>query len=186
MKKMLVISCMAIFAMACNNNDAKTANTADSTGTAKMEATKAPLPEMPFKLDRPYQNWQPGNPQNAVVAMTGLKAFIDGNMDACVASFGDTVELRFDNYFAKLSNDSLRKDFTKQRSAFNSIEIKMNDWESVISEDKKEEWVTMWYKQINTYKNGKVDSMGVVDDCKIVNGKVVVLDEKIQHLPAKK
>jgi hypothetical protein len=44
----------------------------------------------------------------------------------------------------------------------------------------------MWYKQIMTDKAGKTDSMGVVDDCKIVNGKIVILDEKIQHLVAAK
>jgi hypothetical protein len=56
----------------------------------------------------------------------------------------------------------------------------------VISKDKKIEYVTMWYKQITTDKNGKTDSIAVVDDCKIVNGKIVELDEKIQHYAAKK
>jgi hypothetical protein len=58
----------------------------------------------------------------------------------------------------------------------------MDDWESVISSDKKSEWVTLWYKQTVTDKKGHIDSMSVVDDAKIVNGKIVVLDEKIQHL----
>ena len=63
----------------------------------------------------------------------------------------------------------------------------MSDWESVIAADKSEEWVTLWYKQYQTDKKGVTDSLGVVDDCKIVNGKIVVLDEKIQHLgPPKK
>jgi hypothetical protein len=62
----------------------------------------------------------------------------------------------------------------------------MNDWESVISADKKDEWVTLWYKQIQTDKKGKTDSLGVVDDAKIVNGKIVLLDEKIQHYPVAK
>ncbi|MEI9958032.1 MAG: hypothetical protein WDM90_17405 [Ferruginibacter sp.] len=65
----------------------------------------------------------------------------------------------------------------------------MQDWESVISADKKEEWVTLWYKEYTTDKKGVVDSLGITNDAKIVNGKVVILDEKIQHLgppPAKK
>ena len=64
--------------------------------------------------------------------------------------------------------------------------VKMGDWESVISKDKKTEYVTMWYREIWTDKKGKTDSLAVIDDCKIVNGKIVELDEKIQHFPAKK
>ncbi len=44
----------------------------------------------------------------------------------------------------------------------------------------------MWYKQITTDKMGKTDSIAVVDDCRIMNGKIVELDEKIQRIPAKK
>ncbi len=36
----------------------------------------------------------------------------------------------------KMSNDSLKSMFTKLRSGFKSIDVKMDDWESVISKDK--------------------------------------------------
>ena len=76
--------------------------------------------------------------------------------------------------------------FTSMRNDYKNVTVKMNDWESVISKDKKIEYVTMWYKQITTDKNGKTDSIAVVDDCRIVNGKIVELDEKIQHYAVKK
>jgi hypothetical protein len=69
---------------------------------------------------------------------------------------------------------------------YSGVKVVMQDWVTVISKDKSEEWVTLWYKQINTLKNGKVDSMNVVDDLKFTNGKIVVLDEKTQKIPAKK
>jgi hypothetical protein len=70
---------------------------------------------------------------------------------------------------------------------YSAVKIKMNDWESVISADKTEEWVTLWYKEYHTDKKGNVDSMGVVDDLKIEKGKAVILDEKTQKLgPPKK
>jgi hypothetical protein len=62
----------------------------------------------------------------------------------------------------------------------------MQDYVSVISEDKKDEWVTLWYKQTWKDEKGKVDSMYCADDCKIKNGKMIKLDEKVQHFPAKK
>ncbi len=36
----------------------------------------------------------------------------------------------------------------------------MEDWESVISKDKKEEWVTLWYSQKWEDMKGKTDSSG--------------------------
>jgi hypothetical protein len=187
MKKILLISSLAIFALACNNNDAKDAKTGDTTKMAEVKSDVKTMPDMPFPLDHPYDNWQTGDPQNAVTVMKSLKAFQDGDINGAIEAFGDSVRIGFDNFQAKLSKDSLKASFTKWRAMSASVNIKMDDWESVISSDKKSEWVTLWYKEIHTDKKGNVDSMGVVDDCKIVNGKVVVLDEKTQKLgPPKK
>jgi hypothetical protein len=183
MKKFLLFAGIATFIISCNNNSESTAGTADTT---KTEASKSEALVYPYTLDEPYRDWQPGDQQHAVNVMKGLRAFETGDIDACVATFGDSVELRFDYFKAKMSNDSLKKFFTNQRATYSSMTIKMGDWESVISKDKKTEYVTMWYKEIWTDLKGKTDSLAVIDDCKIVNGKIVELDEKIQHYPAKK
>jgi hypothetical protein len=47
----------------------------------------------------------------------------------------------------------------------------------VISKDKKDEFVTIWYYQTRTDKKGVTDSMGLINDMKIVNGKIVELDD---------
>lgn len=185
MKRIFFFACMAMAAAGCNNNtedkDAKAADGAATTVAASTEKL-----DYPYTLSEPYKNWQPGSQQHVVTVMKGLKAFETGDINAAMSSFADTVEVVFDGYYAKLSNDSLKKDFIKQRAGYTSMTIKMQDWESVISADKKHEWVTMWYKQIWTDTKGKTDSLAIVDDAKIVNGKVVILDEKIQHYPAKK
>ena len=85
-----------------------------------------------------------------------------------------------------ISNDSLKRMFTKSRGELSALKINMGDWESVISKDKKVEYVTLWYKEIQTDKKGKTDSLSIVDDLKIANGKIVELDQKIQHFPAVK
>ncbi|MBL0357692.1 MAG: hypothetical protein IPP72_12780 [Chitinophagaceae bacterium] len=185
MKKLLIISCVALLA-ACNNAATTDAAKTDSTGAAAAPAEKKTLPDMPYTLAQPYQHWQIGDPQHAVTVMKGLKGYETGDIAACAASFGDSVSLRFDNYRARLSNDSLKAMFTHDRADIASMRVEMSDWESVISADKKEEWVTLWYKEVKTDKKGKTDSVSVVDDCKIENGKIVVLDEKIQHFPAPK
>ena len=67
-----------------------------------------------------------------------------------------------------------------------SVKIKMDDWEPVISKDKKDQWVTVWYTQIMKDKKGKIDSLSVIDDAKIINGKIAILDEKVRHFPKSK
>ena len=183
MKKFVFFASIAIFLISCNNKSETSASTTDSTKTT-ASATEDLV--YAYTLDEPYRDWQPGDKQHAVTVLKGLKAFETGDIAACVATFGDSVDLRFDYFHAKLSNDSLKKFFTQQRATYNNLTIHMGDWESVISKDKKTEYVTMWYKQVWTDKKGKTDSLGVVDDAKIVNGKIVELDEKIQHFPVKK
>lgn len=178
MKRLLLFAVIAFFIISCNNNGEK-------TETKAAENTSAVTYDYPYTLDKPYQDWQPGDQQHAVNVMKGLKAWENNNITECVTYFGDSCDLRFDNFHAVLPHDSLANFFSAGRAGYTSVKVEMSDWESVISKDKKDQWVTLWYKQIVTDKNGKTDSMGVVNDAKIVNGKIVVLDEKIQHLPAK-
>ncbi len=184
MKKILFIALLFVFVFGCNNKGDNAAAT--STDSTKMTSSSSEELVYPYSLDKPYRDWQPGDKQHAVTAMKALKGWETGDIDACVTNFADSVELSFDYFHAKLSNDSLKKYFTQDRANYSNITIKMGDWESVISKDKKTEYVTMWYKQIFTDKKGKTDSLGVIDDCKIVNGKIAELDEKIQHFPVKK
>lgn len=184
MKRLFLFACTALLAAGCNNSsDSKDTKTTDSSGKATASAAKI---EYAYTLDKPYQNWQPGNPENVATLLKSLKAFENGDIAACMTGFGDSAEVFFDGYHAKLSHDSLQKTFTAQRANYKTIVVKMLDWEPVISEDKKEEWVTLWYKQIQTDQKGMVDSANVINDAKIKDGKIVVLNEYLQHYPAKK
>jgi hypothetical protein len=62
----------------------------------------------------------------------------------------------------------------------------MEDWESVVSKDKSMEYVSLWYKQYFTDANGKADSIECMDDLRMKNGKIAMINEKIRHYPAKK
>ena len=69
-----------------------------------------------YTLEKPYSDWQPGDQMHAVNVLKSLKAYENGDINNCVTAFGDSVELRFDGYREKMSNDSLRKMFTKSRA----------------------------------------------------------------------
>ncbi len=71
-----------------------------------------------------------------------------------------------------MSADSLQAMFTTIRNGMKSMEVKMNDWESVISKDKKKNRLGF-----GTGKNGKItkenkDSMDLIDDLKIKDGNL--------------
>lgn len=183
MKQVLIFAFTVISAFGCNDKSNTTDEKISESTTASVSTAKF---DYPYTLDRPYQDWQPGDQQHAVNVMKSLKAYENGNIDECLLAFGDSTELRFDGFQDKLSKDSLKRLFTKSRNELSSIVIKMGDWESVISKDKKEEYVTLWYKEIQTDKKGKIDSLSIIDDLKIVNGKIAELDQKIQHFPPAK
>lgn len=186
MKQTFLILFAAISLIACNNSGDTASQTADTT---KMNDTK--MASSTTTADLPYQvkdwaDWQPGSMENLKTAMQSLKDYVDGNIDACVTGFADSAEVRFDYLIAKLPKDSLAAMFKRSRADSKSIQINMDDYESVKSKNGKEEWVTLWYKQKWQDNKGKWDSAAIVDDLKMVNGKIAVLDETRRFFPKKK
>ncbi|MBS4064775.1 MAG: hypothetical protein KGZ74_09460 [Chitinophagaceae bacterium] len=172
MKQTLVLLSVVFVLASCNNN---TATSSEPAATTTAPAADVPLP---FALAEPYKNWAIGSNENVAVAMKGLKAFIDNDFTALASIIGDSISLDFDQYQAKLSRDSAIKFFTGIRPTFNDITITMYDYVSVVSADKKSEWVTMWYKQNWKDSKGVADSMNYVNDIRLENGKMVELNEK--------
>ena len=182
MKQIIAITCLAVILTSCNNAE-PTKTDADSTAAAVAPATELVLP---FKLERPYRNWQKGSNENVVAAMTALKTYVDKDFTTMAGTIGDSLEMHFDNFYAKLSRDSALKMFAAMRPQYNDLTVTMYDYESVISADKSEEWVTLWYKEAWKNEKGVADSLAITDDIKLKDGKMITLDEKIQHIPAKK
>jgi ABC-type Fe3+-hydroxamate transport system substrate-binding protein len=178
MKKIFVIFLGAIAFAACNSKSSTASeSTTDSTGTASTTEKV----DYPYTIDHP-DNWNIGSSANTLTALTALKAFEDGDVEKSVSQFGDSVHLQFDALDTTLSNDGLKAMFTNLRNGYKSMNVKMNDWESVVSKDGKEEWVTMWYKQIWEDNKGKKDSADYINDIRLKNGKIIRLDEYTRKL----
>ncbi|MGH2645977.1 MAG: hypothetical protein ACRDE8_00350 [Ginsengibacter sp.] len=174
----------AIVFVSCNNAGTETTDTTkDSTGSSKDSTMAAPAVAMnyPYTIDHP-DNWDMGSTANTMVALSALKAYENGNVAESMKYFGDSIHLQFDNLDKTLPSDSVQAMFTKFRGDMKAMQIKMEDWESVISKDKKEEWVTMWYTQKWEDMKGKKDSADVIDDLKLKDGKIVRLDEYTRKL----
>lgn len=180
MKQIFAFLCLAVVFSACNNAEPKTAETTTTDAAAPAAVT------LPYTLSAPYKGWSIGSTENVAAAMAGLKAFVDKDFTALANATGDSIQLDFDYYQAKLSRDSAMKFFADARNMYNDLVVTMGDYVSVISADKKTEWVTLWYKQSWKDAKGVADSMNVVNDIRMENGKMVQLDEKVSHYQKKK
>ena len=171
MRKLFTVALMATIIFSCKNAEEKKEVTTDVT--------------YPYSLEKP-DNWDIGSKENTLLVMNALKAFEENKVEDCLSYFADTVKWRADYMDQTLSKDSLRTAMTNLRNSLQAIQVKMGDFESVISKDKKDEWVTLWYTEIVTDKTGKTDSLAMVNDIKVSKGKIVELNESIRHFPTKK
>jgi hypothetical protein len=169
MKRLAFVS-LAAFLFSCNSNTAETASAAKDTSTSN-----AAKPTYAYSIEHP-DNWDIGSTANTAIALDGLKAWEKGDIDGCVKNFADTVTLQFDGPDLKLPHDSLKAFFADGYAHTKNVSIKMQDWESVISKDKKEEWVTLWYMQYFDTDKGR-DSVSVINDLMIKDGKIKRLAE---------
>jgi hypothetical protein len=133
-----------------------------------------------------WGDWQPGSVDNLKTALQALKDFENGNVEACMNAFADSIKLAFDGMEGTFSKDSVLKMFSEDRKSLKAVQIDMDDYETVKSKDGKQEYVSMWYKQKWQDQKGNWDSVICMDDMKFVNGKIASLDEKRRKLAKKK
>jgi hypothetical protein len=182
MKHASLFLSIAAVLLACNSSDTKTA---DETKTGDTKVAAMSTNDFPYPV-KDWGDWQPGSMDNLKMGLQTLKDFENGDIDACMKNFADSVELRFDDMQATISKDSLTKMFKTDRSSLKVFQVNMDDYESVKSKDGKQEYVSMWYTQKTQDQKGNWDSVVCMDDMKIVNGKIATLDEKRRKLPKKK
>jgi hypothetical protein len=178
MKNSLLLICSCIAFFGCNNaakqEDAKT----DST--AKKEALVYPFTAK-YSL-----NWQPGDEKYAVLALNSFKKYVDGDVKGCFAYFADSIEFIADKFHYNGKKDSLEAMMTTMRAGIATMSVQPDTWLTVYYPDKNDTWVTVWSTQKWTDKKGKLDSVYLVDDILVKDGKIAQIDEKQRQYPEPK
>ena len=179
MKKLFSFLLLATTLIACNNAPIEGDADADREDSASRQTASLPynVPNQP--------DWERGSSANIAIAMNALKAYETNDMNALQQLLADSVEFHADNMTFEGSRDSLVQILKEGRDRYNSIAINMHDYESVKSKKRGEEWVSLWYTETQTLKNGKVDSFYIMDDIQIANGKVKEIDSKMRRFAAK-
>ena len=183
MKQLFLFLFAAGILAACNDAD-KTANEDSKTDPKVASASDAKM-DYAYTIENP-DKWEWGNKENTKMVLASLKSYETGNMEEAIKPFADSVELMFDGMHGKFSKDSARTMFTESWKRNKSMKIKMEDFIPVISKDGKDEWVSLWYVEKWEDQKGVWDSVYVMDDVKIKDGKIILIDQKIRHYPKKK
>jgi ketosteroid isomerase-like protein len=181
MKKLSAIFLIPIFMIAC------TGSSTDTTATAaKDSVTAAPAVTLPFTAVY-SSNFVPGKPADVLTVLNNYKAWQDNDMATLRATSGDSVTMIFaSGTMISTTGDSAVKMAKKFRDSLSKVELTFYAWTSNHSVDKNEDWVNVWYKEIDTYKTGKVDSADYEDDNRMKDGKIAWTSSHMQKFLKKK
>ena len=168
MKKLSAIFLIPIFLIACKDSSS------DSTATAaKDSVTSAPPVALPYTAVY-SSNFVPGKPADVLTVLNNYKAWQDNDMTAMRSTISDSVTMIFPTgYTFTTTADSAIKMAKKFRDSLSKVDLVIYAWTSNHSVDKNEDWVNIWYKEIDTRKTGKVDSSFYEDDNRLKDGKIV-------------
>jgi hypothetical protein len=108
-----------------------------------------------------------------LVVLNSYKYWETGDMSAFRSTIADSIEVMGASGFKyKGSADSFMKMFGLQRDSLSSVSITMDVWLKNHSVKDSMDFINVWYKEIDTYKNGKVDSAYYEDDNAMKDGKI--------------
>jgi len=139
---------------------------------------ETPAPEttsvaLPYTATYSSQTNQDVSDSDLLTVLDSYKAWESGDMKVLRSTFGDSITFNgWDGtYYSGLTEGLLDK-WSTSRDSLSSVRIEMAAWVKVHSIDKNADFVNVWYKEIDTYKTGKVDSADWHDINMVKNGKI--------------
>jgi len=189
MKRIIIFLSIALFFIACNS-DTKPAEE-PGADTSKVAETPAPLAApsvtLPYTAGYSAQWTDDVSDNDLLTVLNSYKYWESGDMAGIKTTLADSVEFNgWDGTQYKGLNTGLLKMWTTSRDSMSSVKITIDVWRKMHSVDKKEDYISVWYKEIDTYKTGKVDSAYFQDDNGVKNGKINWYSQHKQYLKKKK
>jgi hypothetical protein len=180
MKKVLILFLLPLCFIACKNG-----STPSTDSAAKDSVTATPTPPLPYTASY-SSNFVPGKASDVATTLENYRAWQANDMNAMRATLGDSIRMEFSSgYVFDGTVDSMMKMAAKFRDSLSKVDFTFYAWTSNHSVDKNEDWVNIWYKEIDTYKTGKVDSAEYEDDNLLKNGKIAYSSSHVKKLKKK-
>jgi ketosteroid isomerase-like protein len=174
MKTIIACFCLGAFLFSFSSCGDKTAakNTENKDTTAVATSDK-PAMDLPYKASY-SANWTTGvTDEDLKLVLMSYKDWADGNIPALQKALSDTVEVDMSNGDHVKSAANIIKRWSTYRDSLSSVDIDMESWQKLYEPDKKDGYIVTWYKETDTYKNGKVVSGYYHDINQVKDGKIV-------------
>ncbi|MDX2047627.1 MAG: hypothetical protein SFU87_12630 [Chitinophagaceae bacterium] len=184
--KRVFLACTVFFlVMGCNSTSTETKSAAESADAKPAES--APAVELPYKALYSSQWNQDVPDQDLLNVLNSYKSWENGDMNALSATLGDSIQFyAWDGYQYTGPKAALIERWGKFRDSLSAVKIEMDGWIKNHSIDKKTDIISVWYKETDTYKTGKIDSAYYQEDNMVANGKIVWYSQHRQELKPKK
>ena len=159
MKKFLFLLTATVIFTACDNDKIENENEDhdDAAMTIKMPYTAGYSSS--FKM---------GNAAYATTIVQGSwKDWETNNLDNMKSWVADSVMVFHSDNSMVQGVDSLQARWKRGRDSYTSVIDTIDAVIPVYSTDKKENWVLVWAKEINTNKDGKIDTVSIMETWRI-------------------
>jgi hypothetical protein len=168
-KYILSILVLTVLIVACNNKE----ETKTTASTIKL----------PYEAGYATDFTNNVSDSDLLLTLNSYKYWETGDLNALRTTMGDSVSVYgADGFKFHGLSDSLMKTWTVERDSLSSVVIKMDVWLKNHAVKDSSDFINVWYKEIDTYKTGKVDSAYYEDDNRLKNGKIVWFSSHKQHL----
>ena len=174
MKKIFSILALAAFTIGCNNAKKESAATAD--------APAKPVVTLPYNAIY-SSSFEMGNPAYSAMILQGSWKDWENNTMSNMKSWNaDTIVAFHSNNEMTIGADSLIARWTRGRAEYTTVIDSVHAVIPTYSTDKKENWVLVWAKEINTDTKGKIDTVELMETWRInKDGKADMLLQYDRH-----
>lgn len=179
MKKLFLVVSAACLLIACHSTPAG----ADKATTETASMVKDTL-TYPYTATYTSDVTVTSHPDYAQKVLTVWRMFEHNDIDAMKPYFADTITyedasgMRYHGATAGLLAFA-KKDI----EGLDSLRFDISRWESVHSNDKHTDWVSIWCLERRYSKKGKADTIRMHENWMVKDGKVVSFDQYTARLP---
>lgn len=156
------------------------------------EKSPAEISEPVVTVDLPYtanysSRWNDNvSDLDLETVLNSYNAWESGDMAALRSTLADSIMLLgWDGYQFNGKADDLMPRWSGHRDSITLVTITIDAWRKSHSIDKNTDFIAVWYKEVDTYKSGRIDSAYFQDDNMIVNGKIRWYSQHRQELKMK-
>ena len=162
MKYLLIAFAVTGLLVACTDQQTKTSDSAVSSV------------QLPYTAQYATEFTNDVSDADLLLVLNSYKYWETGDMAALRATLGDSIYVVGGTGFKfEGPTDSLMKTWALSRDSLSSVSITMDVWLKNHSVKDSTDFINVWYKEIDTYKDGRVDSANYEDDNIVKNGKIV-------------